>query len=299
MRRLRTILLVAGFDLRHSLRSRKAPVLLALYVTGALVATGIFVRVLHAVETSAAEALGVAPTEKAGAMTAAVLHSKQFLKMMTALIHDRALAESLVSLPPLALFYGWLGLAFVPLLVTLASCDSVSSEVATGSLRFSLFRSDRFSWVAGKLVGETALMVVGIAAGAAATWIVGAVSLSGFEPLATAWWLARLSGRIAVYGFAYLGLAMGASQVTRSVNGSRGIALIALFLFGVSGGLLSWGTRWWPVVCGTALQIFPGGHNLDLWRPDLADRLPAMAILPALGLAYFSVGYAVFSRRDP
>src|SRR5256885_17073100 len=116
-------------------------------------------------------------------------------------------------------------MTFIRLLVTLASGDAIASEVSSGSVRYALFRSDRFSWAMGKLLGEAALMSLGIAAGALGVWLMGMFFMAGFEPLATGWWLARFSVRVWFYGFAYLGLAMGASQLTRSVNGSRALAV--------------------------------------------------------------------------
>jgi hypothetical protein len=52
----------AAFELRDALRSRKALVLLVLYVAGAGAGTGIFVRVLGAIETALARTLQVAAT---------------------------------------------------------------------------------------------------------------------------------------------------------------------------------------------------------------------------------------------
>lgn len=300
-RAARTIAIVGWFDFLESIRSKKAIALLVLYLAGSLAATGVFVRVLHAIESTVADTLKVSRTERAGAMTEEVMRSEQLLDTLDELVGDRALAKTLVSMPPLALFYGWLALTFIPLLVTLTSGDSVSSDVSSGSVRFALFRSDRLSWALGKLLGQMLLMTSGIFAGALGAWIIGWIFLSGFHAIDTAWWLLRFSGRAWFYGFAYLGVAMGCSLVTRSVNVSRGLSLFMLFVFGLVGNLLE--TRWirkdiLGSIADTLVQLFPQGHDLDLWRPELADRMPALVMLPALGLLYFALGYARFARRD-
>lgn len=294
---LRTIVVVASFDFLESLRSRKAIALLVLYLAGALAATGIFVRVLRAVESAAADALRVAKTESAGAMTSELFRNERFLEVLTELIGDRELATVLSSMPPLALFYAWLALTFIPLLVTLTAGDSIAYEVSTGSCRFALFRTDRLSWAIGKLAGQAMLMTVGIAVGALGAFALGLAYLADVQPGPTALWLARYSVRAWFYGFAYLGLAMGASQLTRSVNVARGLALLALFGVGLGGNVLeSWDRV--PDVLAGMVVLFPQGHDLDLWRPALLDRLPALAMLSALGILYFAAGAVRFARRD-
>lgn len=298
--RLRDILLVAGFDLLDSLRSRKALVLLVLYLAGSVGAALIFLEALSSVEAAAADTLRVAATEQPGTMTEQLMASEQFLDMVTALVRDRELARELVSVPPMALFYGWMSLTFVPILVTLTSADAVSAEVATGSVRFALFRTERVSWAVGKLAGQSALMACGILLGALGVYGVGLVRLAGFQPAESAAWLLAVSGRTWTYGFTWLGLSMGVSQLTRSVSRARGIALIALFGTGMLGGLLRTDRvrDFAPVLVDTLFQLFPQAYRVDLWRPELMDRLPAFVMLLALGGLFFAAGHAVFARRD-
>lgn len=298
--RLHTIWLVATFDFFESLRSKKALGLVAMYLAGSLAATGIFINVLRAIEKVAAEQLRVAQTSGAGAMTSEVLRSEQFLQVLDELVGEPELARSLVSMPPLALFYAWVALTFIPLLVTLTSGDSISWEVSNGSVRFALFRTARLPWAIGKLLGQAMLMTAGIVAGGIGSYVLASFYMNEFPYVATAWWLVRFSGRAWVYGFAYLGLAMAASQLTRSVNWSRALAVMLLFGFAVAGNLLEtgWLERKAPTIVPTLAMLFPQGHDLDLWRPALADRLPGFAMLLALGCGYFAIGYARFARRD-
>lgn len=300
MRRLRNIWLVAAFDFFESIRSRKAIALLLLYVAGSLGATAIFLRVLKTVEDTLADTLHVSRTEGAGTMTHAMLESEDFRDFVSVWVGDKDLAEAIITLPPMVLFYAGLALTFIPLLAILSSCDSVSYEVSTGSCRFALFRTDRLSWALGKLGGQAALMTAGLLAGALSAWILGAFFLTGFQPAASAWWMLRMCGRVWFYGFAYLGLALGASQMTRSVNWSRAIALLTWFALAAGGAFLGADpiVKFAPTILPTVRQLFPNGHRLDLWRPDLLDRLPALVMLTALGALYFSIGYWRFARRD-
>ena len=297
-RRARDASIVAAFELRDSLRSRKAIVLLVLYVAGAAAASGIFLRVLLEIEHTLADTLGVAASSQPGAATHALFASDQFLSIISGLVGDRALARSLVSLPPMALFYGWLALTFGPLLAVLVSCDAIASEIGQGSARFALVRADRAAWTLGKALGQAGLVGVGLAAGGIATWVVGALFLDGFDAAGSAWWILRLGGRAWVLTLAYLGLALGVSQALRSANAARAGAFLALVALGVLGEGLEWLEDDAPALAGTLLAALPRAHVLDLWRPEFADRAPAMAMLVAIAGCFFAAGHLVFRRRD-
>lgn len=297
---MRSTLLVTWFDLRESLRSRRAVALLIVYLLGSMAAAGLFIAILSEVESALAGSLSVAETDRPGAMTQALMESEQMVDIAAGLVGDRALGEELVSIPPIALFYGWLSLTFVPLLVAFTSADAISSELASGSVRFVLFRTDRLHWALGKLGGQTLLMTVGILGGALGVWVIGFFSLSSFAPAATALWLLALSMRASIYGFTFLGLTLGVSQVNRSSHGSRALALLVVIALGV-GGMATGAEeiqRYAPVLIGSIHPLFPNAHRVDLWRPDLLERLPSVLMLLAMSAASFGAGHLVMSRRD-
>jgi ABC-type transport system involved in multi-copper enzyme maturation permease subunit len=299
--RLRDAAVVAGYELGEALRSRRVVILVLLFVGGAVAGTLAFVEVLESLEASLAQALAVADPGKPGAVTAALMKSPEFLRMLSRLVRDQALARELVGLPPLALFYGWLGLTFMPVLIMLTSAETVSAELATGSARFSLLRTDRLSFSLGKLAGQSLLMAVGVALGALAVWITGYFSLASFDAGRSALWLALLSLRISVYAFAYVGLAVGLSHLTRSVPLSRALAIGSLIALGALWGIGSyndWVREHAAAAADTLLTLVPRSHMLPLWQPDVLDRAPALVMLGALGVVYFALGYAYRARRD-
>lgn len=297
---MRSILLVTWFDLRESLRSRQAVALLIIYLLGSMAATGLFVALLSEIENALANSLSVSQTDRPGVMTEVLMESEEMLEIASGLIGDRELAEELVSIPPIALFYGWLSLTFVPLLVAFTSADTVSSELSSGSARFVLFRTDRLHWTLGKLGGQTLLMIVGILSGAMGVWIIGFASLASFQPAATALWLLKLSTRASIYGFTFLGLTLGISQINRSSHSSRALALLLLIALGI-GGILTGSEalqQHAPILLSSIHPLFPNAHRIDLWRPDLLSRLPSILMLLAMSATYFGAGHMVMSRRD-
>ena len=294
--RIRSIGLVAGFDLLESLRSRKAIALLLLYLIASLGGAAIFIHVLGELRDRIAQEAGVM-----GAMaTQALLRSEQLVELIGDLVGDEALARSLLSIPVLALFYGWFSMTFIPLLVILTSADSIASEIATGSARYALFRTDRLSWALGKLVGQLCLMTLGVVLGAAGAYALGLILYDGFAPGQTAWWIARLAARSIVYGFAYLGVALCASQLVRTRAMARALGLLLLFAVWLAGTLLRIPSlnEWSPQLVSAVRHLFPNAHSLDLWRPALLDRGVAMGALILIGLGFFALGFVRLHRRD-
>ncbi len=300
MRTLRDAWVVAAFDLGESLRSRKVLVFLVLYVAGAVASTYIFTEVLSNVEQELAEQLLVARTETPGSLTQAVMESPELRRVLARLVHSDDLAAALVAIPPVALLYGWVALTFGPIFVTLTSSDAIASEVASGSVRFALFRTDRGAWALGKLLGQAALLALGIALGGVATWITGWARLASFAPWDTMLWIARYAATSYCYVFAFLGLALSVSQLTRSVPWSRALGLLALAGVFAANGWLDRDAvhEAAPVLADSARVLLPGAHRLVLWRLSAVEVVPAAVMLIALGVTYFVLGHARFSRRD-
>jgi ABC-type transport system involved in multi-copper enzyme maturation permease subunit len=294
MPRALSIRLVALFDLVESLRSRKAIVLLALYSLGALGGSLIFIQLLSAIRERLEEDLGQKVDMKQ------LMESPGVGRIAGALAGDPDVAQAIVGIPPMALFYGWLAMNFVPLLVLFTSADAISGDLSNGAVRFSLFRTDRISWASGKLIGQTCLMAVGVLVGGLACWVMGALWLDGMPLGNTAYWLLRISGRTIVYSFAYLGMVMCASQLARTPIRSGGLALLIMFAASLTGGLLRAEpiARRAPQLFNALSKFFPNGHHLELWHPDLLESGTAMLGLVAIGMAFFGLGFWRFSARD-
>ncbi len=285
---------VAVFDLVESLKSRKAIVLISLYLVGAVGASAIFIRVLTAIRERLEEQVGEAVDMNQ------LMQSPGMARIAGALTGDAEIAAAIVTIPPLALFYGWLSMSFVPLLVLFTSADAISGDVSSGAVRYSIFRTDRISWAAGKLIGQTSLMAVGVLAGAFGTWLVGLLWLDQMPAGNTVWWLLRISGRAIVYNFAYLGMVMCASQLARTSIRAGGIALVVMFLSSLIGSIVQADliAEQAPEVFGALSKFFPNGHYLALWHPGWGHSIGAMIGLIAIGLAFFGLGFWRFSRRD-
>jgi ABC-type transport system involved in multi-copper enzyme maturation permease subunit len=281
---LRHILLVAGFDFAESLRSRKAIAILLLYFIAAVGGMAIFIEVLSKIRESAQ----------------ADIPPEEVIKLASGLIRDAGIARQIIEIPLHSLFYGWIALTFVPLMVVLTSSDAIAGEVSSGSVRFALFRSDRFSWVLGIYLGQTLLMLVGILLGALGSHAVAAIFGHGHPFIEGLTWMLRLAGRGAFYGLAFLGLTLGLSQVTRSTGWARALSLFALIGMSIAKGVLEFKPlrSLFPALADAIKSFLPNNYWIDLWRPDFSARLMAVTVLVGLGLLYFFLGFLTFRRRD-
>ncbi len=300
MSALRDAWIVASHEWLEAVRARRVLVLALLYVGGAAAGSILFIELLASIEAQLAKTLLVADPTKPGAMTQALLQSEQFRGVLNRLIRDPELTERLVTLPPLATFYGWLALSFLPVLVMLTSVESITQELSSGAARFSLLRTERLSWAVGKLFGQSALMLLSLVLGGLASLAVGMFRMHGIDPVETATWMVLLSLRAGVYGFAYVGIALGLSQLTKSVPVARALGLGALAVLAIVRELLrsDFVAEQAPVVAGVFAWLLPRNHQLELWRPELVSRLPAMVMLLALGVSYFALGYLYRRRKD-
>jgi ABC-type transport system involved in multi-copper enzyme maturation permease subunit len=294
---------VARNELFDSIRSRRVMVLGLLYVAGSAAATALFIGVLQKIERQLAESLGLAVAANTGSVTATLWKSDAFRHMATGLAGDKALAERLLDIPPLGLFYGWLSFAFAPALVMLTSAARISEEVWSGSVRFALFRVSRLEWVLGKFAGQAGQLVLALLLSAVAAWLTGLVRMHAFESAATAQAMLSFALKAGLYAMAFLGLATAISQFCTTPNIALALGFFALIVLQVLTAVSHYLTTnfaapGWRRVWDTVNTLTPGGHRMDLWWGDAAHAVPATVFLLALSLCYLFAGYAAFSRRD-
>ena len=295
----RNLAIFAGQELSDSVRSRRVIVMVLLYVLGAMGGTALFISFLQKIEGQLVQSLGLAVSNHAGSVTATLWKSEPFRKILIHLIGDRELAATLLAVPPLALYYGWLSMAFGPVLVMLTASTRIAEERASGSVRFILFRGARSHWCLGKFVGQAVQIFGALLLSAVGAWLIGLLRMHSFEPLATARFMLLFAVKAWLYALPFLGLALGISQLCKTPNLAMVFGVIALVVVTALSSLANWlaGDGWrrvWDLVS----LLTPGGHRMNLWWSDAAHLLPAIAFLLALALLYLLSGFAWFARRD-
>jgi ABC-type transport system involved in multi-copper enzyme maturation permease subunit len=309
----RDVLLVARFELAEAVRSRLLIVMVLLFVgAGALGAWG-YTSALERIESGAAKITGAptagSGTQRPGGVMRRLRTSGSYRGMLRAFLKDDRKADYFAELPPIVVFFGWASFAFTPWLLLFTSSETIAGDVATRAIRFSALRTGRLSFALGKALGQAAIIAGVTALQAATFFVVASVSLTGFEPGATAVGLLSFWPRVFVYVLPFLAWAMFASMATASTNLARTLALGGAVLLAILSGLASptappaqhWHLRGGPVrdtFWDLVSYLTPFGHSEGLSYPPGGRLGSDLAICLALTVLYFALGFTVLRRRD-
>lgn len=295
----RDILTVARHELSDSIRSRKAVVMLILYVAGSLLVCNGIVSGIHRAEAEISRTLGLAPSATTGTVIDNLWKSHHFQRIVRDMIGDRELAEQLISVHPMAIVYGLLAFAFTPVLVILLASPRISEELNSGSIRFALMRTSKWSWCLGKYLGQGFMTILALTLSAIATWCLLRFRIMGMDSFSAAQGMMIYAWKAWLFSLGYLGLALGISQLTHSPNKAMASGFGAWILFAVLGVMSkTWtGEGWRQIWRGIHLAL-PSGHRMDLWRADPAHQLPAALFIFCLSLMYMAAGHIFLDRKD-
>jgi ABC-2 family transporter len=294
----RRVRLVLGFELREALRSRLISFVLLLYGVGAAISAWLFLQALLGAERVARDALVQSLGVPASQVPEDLVRRQALPGIVTSLVEDPALREQLLSMDPLAIFYGFMALSVVSGLVLITSGSAHAADLSTGAARFVLTRCDRLSWALGKALGHAALLAVGLAAGALATLAVS-VWVRGELDLATARDLLRTSLWAWLYGACFVGIFSGVSLIAGVPTRARTLSLVVLFALWLGHKLCVMAALSERLPAGQWLAwAFPAQYEALLWSPEPARFLLGLVGLLALGSFGFLLGHRVFQRRD-
>lgn len=297
---LRDIWVIGRYELSEAVRSRRAVVLLVLFVAGGMLACNSVVSSIHKAESEIAEALGLPTSSSAGIVTDALWKHKVFRRIMSRVIGDRQVAMELLSVPPMAMVFAFLAFTFTPLLVMLTTSSRISEEIGTGSVRYVAVRTSRLAWIFGKFLGQSFMLIVALMLSAAGAWCIFRFRLADMDILAMSQAMVVYAWKVWLYSLAFVGLAIGVSQVTRSAN--KAMCLGYLIWFGLTVLSIMGHTRINHGAAGQAwqlvLMLIPMGHRMDMWRLDIAHQVQGAFFLISLGMMYMMAGYAFLSRKD-
>lgn len=298
-RELKDTFLIAAHDYRDAFRSRRLIVWLLIYLCIAIGATLIFTQILREAEKQIAKVIAVDTTEKAGNVATTIQQTKVFKNMVREMVDDKDLAEELLTLSPLVMFYAWFSFTFLPLLVIILCSETIAKEIQSRYVRFHLFRTSRAAYAVGKAMSAASILLVALALSGIAVLIIGVFRIHRFDFIATFPGMMIFMVKCWIYSLAFLGLALMASQLRKSPLQALLLALVCFMSLAILGGIATFQSgpglaRLWEI----AKLLSPGSHAMGLWHPNLVPNLKSAAYCAGLGIFYFSLGFTVFSRRD-
>jgi len=295
----RDALIVARNEWQDALRSRRGMVVLLLFLAGSVGGTLLQIAFIQSIERNLARALILEPTDGAGSMTATLWKNDSFRRTVTDMVDDPDLAEALLSVPPLSLFFCGMLFIVTPLLVAMTSSHRLAEDIWTGAGRFVLFRTSRLSWCLGKFGGQAAVLLFAVLASVPAAWLCGWFRMEDYPGWATFVAMLGFAAKAWVYALAFLGLVSGVSLLVRNPGLATAIGVIALAvvsaIYHACGYYAGSG---WRIALDAPRFLTPQAYYVDLLHPDLRHAGPAMLSLINLALAYLLLGYARLKRRD-
>ena len=291
---------VALFELAAAVRTRRAIVLVALYLAASLLGMSGAITALGKMEDQLAEILQVEKVEgKSGVVSAALWKSKPFQRLVRGAVGDSLIYDDIVGKHPAELIYAWIVFLAVPLLTVLVATRRVAEEVKSGAAKYMLLRVTRLEWTLGKYLGIALLMLVGLLIGAVAAWIVAAFRLSGADIPALLPAMIVWSFKAWFLSLAWLGLALGVSHLFKSGAKADAVAILLMIAFSVVPAIMNaFGSAWLGGKLLVIVRLFPSSVDDALWRSSFMPVAASATWLVMLGLLYLSIGHAVFARRD-
>jgi len=291
---------VACYEWFDALRSRRALVVLLLYLAAAVCNMYWSINLLHKLETELASALQLPASEQAGVVSTALWKSKPFQRMMTKMTQNDLVLRDITGKHPVELIYAWFAFFYTPLLVVLVAGNRIAEEIGSGSVRYVIFRTSRASWSLGKFVGQTLMIGLALMLSGASAYAVAKFRLAGSGTPDLFLNMVQWSLRAWIYSIPYLGLAMGLSHLTRSSSKATVMGILAITLCFALSILIRHFTldTGWRAYLPHLGQLLPDGHKMLLWRNAAAPLVAGSATLVTLGVCYLLTGYAFFRNRD-
>lgn len=295
---LRDAWLIAGFDLRESIRTRRALVLALLYLLVAAITSFIYVQVVKLAQQAASDVIGgigdagekVAAAAAVGAAQDTGYHGLLYVIAGG----DAQIAAHLATYPPMVMIFAWFSLGALPWLIALTSYDLVAGDLHLRTVRFVALRTSRGAFVIGKLLSQLLLVALIAGLGMLPVLAIGAAYLPRFDVLDNLLGLLRAWPILALFAFAVLGPVTCASQLVRGPGAARAVAILLLFFM--------WILSVWAMFAAAPLSLLglvtPFAYKTHFFHPDLLYRLLNAAGCVALCAGWSWLGFQVFRRRD-
>jgi ABC-type transport system involved in multi-copper enzyme maturation permease subunit len=300
----RDVALVARYELAEAVRSRLLLVIVLLFVGAGGVAAWSFTELVQSVEDNTARVTGAPQTRRPGATMRRIRESGSYRQGLRIFLRDDQKADYFAAIPPIVTFFAYFSFYFLPFLVLFTSAETISTEVASRSIRYAVLRTGRLEFALGKALGQ-ALIIVGVTALAAVVFFgIAWASLGAFEPGATLLGMMAFWPRVLLYLLPFLGWAMFASMVTRSVNAARAVSLGGGVALSIVAGLVATPPRWLQggAVFSTVRDLFgyltPFGHYKGLGYPPGGALAGDVVVCLALTALYFAAGFSWLRKRD-
>jgi ABC-type transport system involved in multi-copper enzyme maturation permease subunit len=283
-----------------AIRSRRALVILLLYLASAVLCMNGSITILGKMEKELVEVLQLPAADTAGVVSEALWKSKPFTKIIRAIVGQGPVLDGIFGRHPVELLYAWFAFLCAPLLAVLVCGTRVSDDLRSGAVRYMLARTTRLEWTLGKYIGQTFMIAVALAVSSLGAAAVAFFFLS--TDVAASLFLPMLSWafRAWLYSLSWVGIALGLSHLTRSPGRATSLGIFAVCILGVLSPVLTFlHSRYnLPDAVLHLKMLAPACAEPSLWRFDAVPLVSGSFHLVILGLVYLMAGSSFFSRSD-
>ena len=290
---------VALSECAGAVHSRRALVILVLYLLSSVFCMVGTISILGKMEAELVNVLQLPESQRTGVVSATLWKSKPFQRMVKASLRNDLVYDDIVGRHPAELVYAWFAFLCAPLLAVLVAGNRVADDLRSGAVRYALVRVTRLEWTLGKYAGQVLMVALALAASAVGAWLVAVFRLSGVGMLDLLPAMFGWGFRAGLYALAWLGLALGVSHLTRSGSRATAVGLMAIAACAIwPFGLRCWAEYAdWPWLLHFDALV-PSSAELALWRRSFVPLFTGGLHLFTLGMCYLMLGHAVFNRRD-
>jgi len=287
-------------ELAIALRTKRALLTLALYVTAALIGSLAYIFAVRLIESQAIDVMvrNGAPLDEAR-RSFSLLGTEGYAQMvaffagteqgaLSPLIRDSLILPALM----------WGSLAFLPFLIVLASYDQLASDLATRSLCYSVLRASRRNLVLGKFAAQALLFGLALLLSALCLFGLAALMLGSFDPALALLGIGRAWLLLVAYGSCYLGLSALASASVRQPVMALFLALGAMVGLRMVGWLGSLPESSAYAILRPLRWLSPSAYQSGLWEAGYAAPLASAGAYLAMGALFVGLAVWTLEARD-
>ena len=156
------IVQTALYECANAVRSRRAIVILALYLVSSVFCMTGTISLLGKMESELANVLQLPESERTGVISATLWKSKPFQRMVRKAVDNDLVYEDIRGRHPAELIYGWFAFLFAPLLAVLVASNRIADDLRSGAVRYAIVRVTRLEWTLGKYIGQVLMVAVSL-----------------------------------------------------------------------------------------------------------------------------------------
>jgi ABC-type transport system involved in multi-copper enzyme maturation permease subunit len=291
---IRNILEIVIYELQAAVATRRALMVIGLYLTSGIIGSLVYVGGLTQLEEKAIESFIAQGASAAdAASTVSVIEEKAYEGIISFFVGvpKEDLNPMLIDSPILPVFL-WASLIFLPLLILMTSFDHVVSDLHNRSICYQLLRVSRREILFGKTIAQMLLFGSVTFLNAGCLILLGVSMLDSIDIMATLPGLALSWALLIPVGFCYLSITTFSSTFAKQPFGALVMTMFILFSLKVLGALKHWDDM-------SFLQyLSPSHYDTGLWLVSWPDMLLSIGAYIAFGAFFIFLADRKLAGRD-